>query len=117
MSSYAENGSSDARGTIEIVAHASLLLSLLVLARWRRLSIDIDGQLGRFRWGVHAFTVAPGDHAVTVGLGGWFSGKAATTVHVATNETVRLRYTPHWIKNLSGSLEVERLPPARVVPP
>ena len=59
------------RGTIEVVAHASLLLSLALFARWRRLSVDIDGSVGRMRWGTRAFAVTPGEHVVTVGVGEW----------------------------------------------
>ena len=104
------------RGTIEVVAHASLLLSMLLFARWRAMSIEIDGELGRFRWGAHAFSVAPGAHTVVVGLGWWRSSKTRIAIEVAANETVRLRYTPHALKQFPGRLEVERLPHARVMP-
>ncbi|HEY5920906.1 MAG TPA: hypothetical protein VIV11_04510 [Kofleriaceae bacterium] len=102
-------------GTIEIVAHAAPWLSWLLFARWRRMSIAIDGELGRVRWGTHVFAVAPGEHVVFVGMGGTFASKAEVTVQVAANETVRLRYTPRLNKHARGSLEVERLPAARVM--
>ena len=101
------------RGTIEVVAHASLLLSMLLFARWRAMSIEIDGELGRFRWGTHAFSVAAGPHTVVVGLGWWRASSASISIEVAANETVRLRYTPHALKHVAGRLDIERLPHAR----
>ena len=112
----AEHEPPAAHGTIEIVPYAAPLQSLLMFARWRRLSIELDGVLGRLRWGAHRFVVAPGDHVVTVGLGmSTFANKATITVHVAATETVRLRYTPHLINQARGTLEIERLPTAYVI--
>ena len=100
-------------GTIEIEAHAPAWLSLLLFARWRRLSIDIDGELGRLRWGTHRFVAAPGEHVVSVGMA--FTARAQTKVQVGANETVRLRYTPALLKHRPGTLEVVRVPTARVM--
>ena len=109
-------GPIDRSGTIDIVAHAGPWLSWLLVALWQRISIDIDGHLGRLRWGTHSFAVLPGEHVVSVGMGSAFNAKASVTVHVGANETIRLRYTPRLLKSARGFLEVERLPPARVIP-
>jgi len=101
-------------GTIEIEAHAPPWLSVLLFARWRKLTIEIDGDMGRLRWGTHEFVVAPGEHLVRVGLGA-AAIKSRVTVNVAANEVVRLRYTPHLINNLRGKLEIVRVPSARLM--
>jgi hypothetical protein len=98
--------------TIEIVAEPP---AYLLFARWAKVSIEIDGQLGRFGWGAHAFTVAAGRHTVAVGAGGGFASRAELEVELHDGESLRLRYTPRLIKNLRGKLVVERLPTARVV--
>ena len=103
---------SDETATIEVVPHAPVWF---LFARWNLISINIDGELARLRWKTHAFTVAPGEHAVSVGMGVAFGAKAALTVRIAAGETIRLRYTPHLIKNARGKLEIERLPSARIV--
>jgi hypothetical protein len=100
--------------TIEIEAHAPAWLSVLLFAHWRKLSIDIDGDLGRAPWGTHRFVVAPGGHVVRVGLGA-MTMKAKTSVHISANETVRLRYTPSLINHRPGTLEIVRVPSARVM--
>ena len=82
---------------------------LIALIPWT-VSISIDGVLGRFRLGTHAFAIVPGSHEIAVGLGMAFGSKARATVSVEAHETVRLRYRP-WI--LGGKLEVE-IPGARV---
>ena len=104
--------SEESSATIEIVPHAPVWF---LFARWNLLSISIDGELARLRWGTHAFSVAPGEHAVSVGMGAAFGAKAALTLRIGAGETIRLRYTPHLIKNARGKLEIERLPAARIV--
>ncbi|MBA2538658.1 MAG: hypothetical protein H0V17_03410 [Deltaproteobacteria bacterium] len=103
---------SDAPATLEIVAEPP---ALMLFARLVKVSIDIDGALARVRWGTNAFAVAPGEHVVAVGSGYNFNSKGVLTVSVAAGETVRLRYTPHFIKNFRGKLVVERLPEMRIV--
>ena len=97
---------------IEIVAEPP---RFLVFARWVKVSIAIDGELARLRWGTHAFRVAPGEHVIDVGVGHGFGSKARTTVTTAAGEMLRLRYTPRVVKILRGTLAVELLAPARVV--
>jgi hypothetical protein len=101
-------------GTIEVAANAPSWLSLLIFARWRRMTIEIDGALSRFWWGTHAFSVEAGEHEVIVGMGWHRTSSASITIMVAAHETVRLRYTPRAIKGLPGVLEIEPLPSARV---
>jgi len=97
-----------ADGTIEIVPHASTWRSFLVLAHWNRLSIEIDGVLRRFRWGM------PGEHRVVVGM--IFSKVGVCTVQVEPSQTIRLRYTPSLSIYRPGELEIEHVPIARLVP-
>ena len=97
---------------IEVVAHAPPWLSLLLLARWRRLSVEIDGELGRVRWGTHTFAVAPGAHVVVVGF--VMRPKAELTVHVGEHETVRVRYTPSVTRHARGTLELDPMPMAQL---
>jgi hypothetical protein len=98
--------------TLEIVAEPS---PLMLFMRLVKVSINIDGALARVRWGTHAFSVAPGEHVVIVGGGYGFSSKAELTVSIVAGETIRLRYTPRFIKHLRGKLVVERLPEMRVI--
>jgi hypothetical protein len=100
-------------GAIEISAHAPLWLSMVLFARWRRLAIEIDGAIGRLRWGTHTFNVAPGEHVVAVGMAS--TARARTTVQVGAGETVRLRDTPTVIKHMPGTLEIVRVPGAHVI--
>ena len=97
---------------IEIVAEPS---RFHLFARWVKVSIAIDGELARLRWGTHAFRVTPGEHVVDVGVGYGFASKARTTVTTSAGEVLRLRYTPRIVKILRGTLAVEQVPPARVV--
>jgi hypothetical protein len=98
--------------TIEIVPTAP---PWLLFARWLKISVEIDGEISRQRWGTHAFAVAPGTHKVSVSLGMAHS-RATLEVTIAGNETLRLVYRPGVITNMPGKLEIERVPTARVVP-
>jgi hypothetical protein len=111
----------DGQATIEIVAEPSPWL-LFARISWlpssvfpTRISVDIDGALARLQWGEHAFRVVPGTHDIAVGVGMMFASKARLSVVVAANETVRVRYKPHVIKNVAGKLTIERLPIAQLV--
>jgi hypothetical protein len=96
--------------TIEIVPTAP---PWHIFARLSRITIKIDGEMSRLRWGTHAFAVAPGNHTVNVSLG---LGRSPATldVTVAGGQILRLRYEPRWIAQLPGKLEIERLPPAQL---
>ena len=97
---------------IEIVAEPR---PLHLFARWVKVSIAIDGQLARVRWGSHQFRVSPGEHVIDVGVGYGFGSKARTTLVIEAGEHRRLRYTPRLVKNLRGTLDIEQVPLARIV--
>lgn len=71
------------------------------------LTIDIDGQKIKGKWGTHFYPVPPGSHSVTVSWKAyWLLSvcKGMMTVTLADGQVARLLYRSPWLFLLPGKL-------------
>jgi hypothetical protein len=89
---------------IELTTKYFILNFLIVIFP---LTINIDGQETKGKWGTQFYPAQPGNHSVTVSWKlYWFLSvnKATTTVSLTDGQVARLQYYAPWIFLLSGKL-------------
>jgi len=89
---------------IELTTKHFILSFLIVIFP---LTINIDGQEIKGRWGTQFYPVQPGNHSVTVSWKAYWLlsvNKATITVSVADSQVARLRYYAPWLFLLPGKL-------------
>jgi len=89
---------------IELTTKYFILAFLIVIFP---LTITIDGQPTKGKWGTAFYPVPAGSHTIEVSWKAyWFypSNKSSTTVTLAEGQTVRLQYYAPWFFLLPGKL-------------
>lgn len=89
---------------IELTAKYFVLNFLIVIFP---LTINIDGQDTKGKWGTSFYPVQPGNHTVTVSWKAyWFLpvNKATITTSLAEGQVARLQYYAPWFFLLPGKL-------------
>ena len=89
---------------IELTTKYFILNFLIVIFP---LTITIDGQETKGRWGTQFSPVQPGTHSVTVSWKAYWVlpvNKATTTVSLAEGQVVQLQYYAPWFFLLPGKL-------------
>lgn len=74
------------------------------------LTITVDGEKIKGKWGKNFYPIAPGGHTISVSWKAYWLlpvNKGTTNVSLSEGQVVRLKYRAPWIILLPGKLNVE----------